>query len=304
MNYKHLHYFWTVLRTGSIARASEELHLTPQTLSGQIKQLEQRLGKPLLRKVGRGLEPTDAGRMVQRYADEIFAAGAALQDALGTGRDERWQATFRVGVVDSVPKSVASHVLEPCLAQLGGGRLVCHEGKLTALLASLAVHQLDMVVSDVPLPASVSVRAYSHLLGRTGTSFFAAPALLARSGWTLRRARARFAHCLGEMPVLLPGGDAALRARLDGWFRATGITPRVVAEFDDGALTKAFGRQGLGVFTGPAVLAAEIAAQYGVVCLATVDELAEEFYALSPERRITHPAVAAIRNAARHALFA
>jgi LysR family transcriptional activator of nhaA len=304
MNYKHLHYFWTVLRTGSIARASEELHLTPQTLSGQIKQLEQRLGRPLLRKVGRGLEPTDAGRMVQRYADEIFAAGAALQDALGAGRDDRWQATFRVGVVDSVPKSVASHVLEPCLAQLGGGRLVCQEGKLTALLASLAVHQLDMVVSDVPLPASVSVRAYSHLLGRTGTSFFAAPGLLERSGFTLRRARARFPACLGDLPVLLPGGDAALRPRLEGWFRAAGITPRVVAEFDDGALTKAFGRQGLGVFTGPAVLGAEIAAQYGVACLATVDELGEEFYALSAERRITHPAVAAIRNAARHALFA
>ncbi len=304
MNYKHLHYFWTVLRTGSIARASEELHLTPQTLSGQIKQLEQRLGRPLLRKAGRGLEPTDAGRLVQRYADEIFAAGAALQDALGSGRDERWQAAFRVGVAASVPKSVATHVLEPCLGAMDGGRLICHEGKLTALLASLAVHQLDMVVSDVPLPASVSVRAYSYLLGRTGTSFFAAPALLARHGWTLRRARARFPACLGELPVLLPGSDSALRPRLEGWFRAQGISARAVAEFDDGALTKSFGRQGAGVFTGPAVLAAEIAMQYGVVCLATVDELAEEFYALSPERRITHPAVAAIRTAARHALFA
>jgi len=304
MNYKHLHYFWTVLRTGSIARASEQLHLTPQTLSSQIKQLEQRLGRPLLRKAGRGLEPTDAGRMVQRYADEIFAAGAALQDALGSGRDERWQAAFRVGVADSVPKTVATHVLEPCLPHLGSGKLMCHEGKLTTLLASLAVHQLDMVVSDVPLPASVSVKAYSHLLGRTGTSFFAAPGLLARHGWTPRRARTRLAQCLGELPVLLPGGDTALRPRLDGWFRAQGITPRVVAEFDDGALTKAFGRQGMGLFTGPAVLAGEIAGQYGVVCLATVDELAEEFYALSAERRITHPAVAAIRNAARHALFA
>lgn len=303
MNYKHLHYFWTVLRTGSIARASEQLHLTPQTLSGQIKQLEQRLGKPLLRKVGRGLEPTDAGRVVQRYADEIFAAGAALQDALGSGRDERWHAAFRVGVADSVPKAVACHVLEPCLPLLEGGKLVCQEGKLTALLASLAVHQLDLVLSDVPLPASVSVRAYSHLLGRTGTSFFAAPELLARTGWTPRRAKARLAQCLAELPVLLPGADSALRARLDGWFRAQGITPRAVAEFDDGALTKAFGRQGLGAFTGPAVLADEIAAQYGVECLGTLDELPEEFYAISAERRITHPAVAAIKNAARHALF-
>ena len=303
MNYKHLHYFWTVLRTGSIARASEQLHLTPQTLSGQIKLLEERLGKPLLRKAGRGLEPTDAGRMVQRYADEIFSIGAALQEALATGRDGRAQATFRVGVVDSVPKSIACHVLEPGLASPEHGRLLCHEGKLTALLADLAVHRLDLVISDVPLPASLSVKAYTHLLGRTGVSFFASASLLARAGWTPRRARSRFPACLADLPFLMPSAETALRPRLDSWMRANGLEPPIAAEFDDGALTKAFGRRGLGVFAGPAVLAGEIEAQYGVLNLGTVATLLEEFYAISIERRITHPSIAAITETARHQLF-
>lgn len=305
MNYKHLHYFWTVLRAGSITRASAQLHLTPQTLSGQIKQLEARIGQPLLRKAGRGLEPTDTGRLVKRYADEIFAAGEALQQALqGAQAADAWRAALRVGVVDSVAKTIAGHVLQPGLDQLGGARLICHEGKLQALLAALAVHELDMVVSDVPLPAGMAVRAYSHLLGRTGTAFFAAPALLRRCGWTRRRAAGALTRCLGELPLMLPGADSALRLRLDGWLRAQGVTPRVVAEFDDGALAKAFGRQAAGAFTGPSVLAGEISAQYGVECLGHADDIVEEFYAISPERRITHPAVAAIRNAARHALFA
>jgi LysR family transcriptional activator of nhaA len=303
MNYRHLHYFWTVLRTGSIARASEQLHLTPQTLSGQIKHLEGRLGKPLLRKAGRGVEPTDAGRMVQRYAEEIFTLGSALQEALQTGRDERSQAVFRVGVADSVAKSIACHVLEPCLASPEHGRLLCHEGKLTALLSDLAVHRLDLVISDVPLPATLSVKAFTHLLGRTGVSFFAAPALITRAGWTPRRARARFPACLAELPLLMPSTGTALRPRLDAWLRDGGLTPSIAAEFDDGALTKAFGRRGLGVFAGPAVLAREIEEQYQVLCLGTAPALLEEFYAISIERRITHPAVAAITHAARGALF-
>jgi LysR family transcriptional activator of nhaA len=303
MNYKHLNYFWTVLRTGSIARAAERLHLTPQTLSGQIKQLEQRLGVPLLRKAGRGVEPTDAGRLVQRYAEEIFTLGSAMQEALQTGREGRTQSAFRVGVIDSVPKSIACHLVEPCLTPPGHGRLVCHEGKLTALLADLAVHRLDLVISDVPLPAGLSVKAFTHLLGRTQVSFFASAALLAGAGWTPRRARARFPACLAGLPLLMPSVGTALRPRLDAWLRDNGLSPPVAAEFDDGALTKAFGRQGLGVFAGPSVLADEICGQYQVQCLGTAPALVEEFYALSIERRITHPAVAAITTAARHELF-
>lgn len=303
MNYKHLHYFWTVLRTGSIARASAQLHLTPQTLSGQIKLLEERLGKPLLRKVGRGVEPTDTGRMVQRFADEIFSMGAALQEALLTGQEEHARGSLRVGVVDSVPKSIACHVLEPALAMPDRGRLVCVEGKLTALLAELAVHRLDLVVSDVPMPASLSVKAFTHLLGKTDICFFASPQLLQREGLTLRQARSGFPKCLGLLPWLMPNADSVLRPRLDAWLSDRAIPSRIVAEFDDGALTKAFGRQGYGVFAGPAILASEIEAQYQVVQLGTTHELMEEFYAISIERRISNPAVAAITAAARRELF-
>lgn len=304
MNYKHLFYVWTVLRTGSIARASEQLHLTPQTLSGQIKQLEDRLGKPLLRKSGRGLEATDAGRLVQRYADEIFTLGSALQEALSSGRDERWQPAFRVGVADSVPKSVACHVLEPALPVLTHAKLVCHEGKLPVLLAELAIHRLDLVISDVPLPTSLSIKAYTHLLGSSGMTFFAASGLLKREGLTLRRARASFPACLARLPLLMPGTDTAVRPRLERWLQQKALPVAVVAEFDDGALTKAFGRQGVGVFMGPTVLAAEIASQYDVEILGAATDLVEEFYAISIERRITHAAVAAITSSARSELFA
>lgn len=304
MNYKHLHYFWTVLRTGGIVRASEQLHLTPQTLSGQIKLLEARVGQPLLRKVGRGVEPTDAGRLVMRYVDEIFALGTSLQEALATGRDVRRTTVLRAGIADSVPKAVAFHVLEPAMALPEPPRLVCHEGGLTGLLGELAVHRLDLVVSDVPAPASLSVRVYTHLLGRSGVAFFAAPRLLQAAGWTLRRARKDFPACLASMPLLLSSTQTALRPRLDAWLRQHALMPMVAAEFDDSALLKAFGREGQGVFAAPAVLADEIAQQYQVQWLGTPDDLLEEFYAISVERRITHSAVAAITAAARGKLFA
>ncbi len=304
MNYKHLHYFWTVLNAGGIVRASEQLHLTPQTLSGQIKQLEQRLGQPLLRKAGRGVEPTDAGRLVMRYADEIFALGAALQDALASGRDPRRAALLRVGIADALPKAMAFHVLEPAMALPEPPQLVCHEGGLASLLGELAVHRLDLVLSDVPAPARLSVKVYTHLLGRTGIAFFAAPKLLKAAGLTVRRAQTSFPACLAQLPLLLPTSASALRARLDAWLRQQALMPTVAAEFDDSALLKAFGREGQGVFAAPAVLAQEIVQQHQVVLLGSPAELWEEFYAISVERRISHPAVAAITAAARGRLFA
>lgn len=304
MNYKHLHYFWTVLRAGGIVRASEQLHLTPQTLSGQIKQLEQRLGQPLLRKAGRGVEPTDAGRLVMRYADEIFALGGALQEALDSGRDLRRSSVLRVGIADALPKAMAFHVLEPAMALPEPPQLVCHEGGLTSLLAELAVHRLDLVVSDVPAPARLSVKVYTHLLGRTGVAFFAAPRLLAAAGMTAQGAQNAFPACLGQLALLLPTNASALRPRLDAWLRQRAIAPTVAAEFDDSALLKAFGREGQGVFAAPAVLAQEIMQQYQVVLLGCPADLWEEFYAISVERRISHPAVVAITTAARRKLFA
>ena len=303
MNYKHLHYFWTVLRAGGVVRASEQLHLTPQTLSGQIKLLEQRLGQPLLRKVGRGIEPTDAGRLVMRYADEIFSLGAALQEALDSGRDLRRATVLRVGIADALPKAMAFHVLEPEMALAEPPQLVCHEGGLTSLLGELAVHRLDLVLSDVPAPARLSVKVYTHLLGRTGIAFFAAPQLLKAAGLTARRAQSSFPACLAQMPLLLPTNASALRARLDAWLRQQALAPTVAAEFDDSALLKAFGREGQGVFAAPAVLAQEVMQQYQVTLLGQPVDVWEEFYAISVERRISHPAVAAITAAARGKLF-
>ena len=304
MNYKHLYYFWTVLRTGGIARASEQLHLTPQTLSGQIKQLEDRLGHALLRKAGRGVEPTEAGRLVMRYADEIFALGSSLEEALSAGRDTRRTAVLRVGIADAVPKAVAFHILEPATTLTDSPRLVCHEGGLTGLLGELAVHRLDVVISDVPAPSSLSVCVYTHLLGRTGVTFFAAPQLLESSGWTVSGAQLEFPDCLADMPILLPSSQTALRPRLDAWLRQHALAPSVAAEFDDSALLKAFGREGRGVFAAPAVLAKEIAQQYQVHWLGSSEDLVEEFYAISVERRITHPAMTVITAAARSKLFA
>ena len=233
MNYKHLHYFWTVLRAGGVVRASEQLHLTPQTLSGQIKQLEQRLGQPLLRKAGRGVEPTDAGRLVMRYADEIFALGASLQEALHSGRDLRRATVLRVGIADALPKAIAFHVLEPAMALPEPPQLVCHEGGMTSLLAELAVHRLDLVLSDVPAPARLSVKVYTHLLGRTGIAFFAAPQLLKAVGLTVRRpGRVRCTHRAGAgNRAAIPGDPAGPPGRFVGRVlchlgRAAHLTPR------------------------------------------------------------------------------
>lgn len=303
MNYKHLLYFRTVVRCGGVLRAAEELHLTAQTLSGQIKLLEERLGHALLRKSGRGVEPTEAGRLVMQYADEIFTLGGELEDALREGRSQPRAPVVRIGIVDSVPKAVGYHVVEPAIRMSPAPKLVCSEGKLAGLLGELAMRQIDLIVSDVPLPGNSGVRAFSHLLGRSGIAFFAAASLLSRHGMSLQQARKRFPAVLNELPLLMPGRDSGLRPRVEAYLRAAGAAPGIAAEFDDGALLKAFGREGLGVFPAPAVLAREISRQFQVEAIGTPKDLVEEFYAISIERRISHPAVAEITAAARTELF-
>jgi LysR family transcriptional regulator, transcriptional activator of nhaA len=304
MNYKHLHYFWTVVRAGGVLRASEQLHLSPQTLSGQIKLLEQRLGRPLLRKSGRAVEPTEAGRMVMQYADEIFTLGREMEDALRGGREAPRTPLLKVGFVDSVPKAIAYHLLEPALRLDPAPRLQCPEGKLASLMAELALRRVDLVISDVPLPGHIGVKAFTHLLGASPIAFFASATLLRVHASSVRKARARFPGCLAGLPMLLPAAESALRPRVDAWLRRHGLSPAIAAEFQDTALMKAFGREGLGVFPAPAVLAREISRQFQVERLGTPEDLVEEFYAISVERRITHPGVAAITEAARIELFA
>ena len=296
MNYKHLHYFWAAAKAGGIVRAGKQLHVSPQTLSGQIKLLEGRLGSALFRKSGRNLELTEPGRVALGYAEQIFALGAELEAKVGPARRGGQPVDFRVGIADAVPKSIAYRLLEPALAVSPQVRLVCHEGSFRELLGRLAVHRLDLVIADEPMGRQVSVKAYNHPLGSTAMSFFAAPALK-------RTLAGAFPQCLDGAPMLLQGATSALRQRFDFWLATHQLRPRVIGEFDDAALMQAFGGEGRGIFMAPSVLEAEVVAQYRVRVIGRSAELVEEFYAVSAERRITHPCIAAITGAAREQLF-
>ncbi|MBI2293198.1 MAG: transcriptional activator NhaR [Betaproteobacteria bacterium] len=296
MNFKHLHYFWRVAKTGGVARASEQLHLTPQTISGQIGLLADDLGVPLFAKSGRNLELTDAGRVAFGYAEDIFKLGSELEESLRTYPAGGRPVDFRVGVADVVPKTIAYRLIEPATRLPEPVRIVCREWKLDSLLEELAAHRLDLVIADAPIPPSVSVRAYNHRLGESGVSFFASARLF-------KSLKGKFPACLDGAPMLVPGDGAAVRPRLDRWRDANKLRLRVVGEFDDSALMKAFGQHGAGVFIGPTVLESEIKFQYRVKTLGRTEEIVEEFFAISVERRVTHPCVVAITGAARSRLF-
>jgi LysR family transcriptional regulator, transcriptional activator of nhaA len=297
MNFKHLHYFWAAATAGGVMRAGEQLHTTPQTLSGQIKLLEEHFGRKLFRKRGRHLELTDDGHVAMAYADDIFALGTELEAAMRQAAGSARTLDFRVGVADSVPKAVAYRLLEPSWSVPEPVRLICHEGKLRDLLAQLSVHRLDLVIADEPMSRHVSVKAFNHALGSTAMTFHCTREVKA----TLK---GRFPACLNSAPMLIQGASSAIRLRLEQWFVKHQLQPRIVGEFDDGALMKAFGREGRGVFLAPAVLERETCEQYGVQVLGRTDELLEEFFAISSERRINHPCVAAITTRARGQLFA
>ncbi len=297
MNYKHLQYFMQVAKTGSVLGASERLHVTPQTISGQISLLEDQLGTPLFAKSGRGLALTEAGRLALGYAEDIFSLGAELEQALREHPNSRPALEFRVGVADALPKPIAYRLVEPATRLDEPVRLVCREWKLDNLLAELALHRLDLVLSDAPMRSSVAVKAFSHLLGTSGQSFFAAPALAARY-------TQGFPECLEHAPLLMPAQDSATGQKLQSWFQAHAIHPQVVGEFDDSALATEFGRRGDGLFVGPTVLADDIERQLGMTAIGQADGVMVEYFAISVERRITHPCVVAITRSARQTLFA
>jgi len=291
MNYKHLHYFWVVAKHGSIARASDKLHLTPQTISGQLSLLEEHLGESLFTRVGRNLELTETGRLVLSYADEIFSLGGELEEIVRNLPAER-PTVFKVGVADVVPKSIAYRLLAPALQLPESVRIVCREGSVDTLLAELALHKVDLVIADGPIPSSVNVRGFNHFLGDCGITFFAT-ASLAR---TLAKT---FPQNLSGVPLLLPGEMTLVRHQLIEWLDAQHIYPQIVGEFDDSALMKAFGQTGTGVFIAPTPIADEVKKQYGVVSIGKSNKVREQFYAISVERKISHPAVAAITETAR-----
>ncbi len=295
LNYKQLHYFWKVAKTGSIARAAEQLRLAPQTISAQVGTLEEALGTELFRRVGRRLELTAAGQLTLSYADEIFQIGRELEEMV-RNRPGRSDMLLRVGVADVVPKSIAYRLLAPALDSAGRVRLICREDKLDRLFAELAIHKMDLVIADRPLPSDLGVKGYSHALGRTPIAFYAVRALA-------NRYRKDFPRSLQGAPMLIPSDGSTIRGALTRWLSEHQIEPRIVGEFDDTALMKAFGKAGAGIFPAPAILTDEIRSQYEAESIGRADSVTARYYAISIERKLTHPAVVAISEAAKADLF-
>ncbi|MBA4066599.1 MAG: transcriptional activator NhaR [Isosphaera sp.] len=294
LNYHHLHYFWVAAREGSVTRACEVLHLSQPTVSGQIRELEKAIKAPLFAKSGRGLVLTETGQAVFRYADDIFALGRELMD-LVTGRPVGQPVRLRVGVVDVLPKLIAHLLLEPALRLPDPVRVVCVEGKLDRLAAELTIHNLDVVLSDTPLPPTVKAKVYTHLLGESGVVVVGAPKLA-------EALKPGFPKSLDGAPFLLPTEGTVLRRSLDQWFDAQGVRPVVRGEFEDSALLKTFGRAGEGVFAVPAAAERDVRRHYGVRRVGRAAGLRERFYAVSVERKLKHPAVVAISEQARRSL--
>lgn len=291
LNYHHLLYFWVTAREGSITRASAVLNLTQPTISGQITALEEALGEQLFQKSGRGLALTEMGRIAFNYADEIFTLGRELRETFRgrpTGRPPR----LVVGIADVVPKLVAFRLIEPAFRMTQKVEVVCEEDEPQRLFGRLATHEIDVVISDAPLPAGASVKAYNHLLGESAIALFAAPEVASRY-------RRGFPESLAGAPLLLPAAGTEVRRMLDQLFESLDIQPDLVAEFQDSALMKICGQAGLGIFPAPAAIAKRIVQQYGVRQVGTLPEARERFYVVSPERRIKHPAVLAITESGR-----
>ncbi len=295
LNYHHLLYFYTVASEGTIAKASETLRLAQPTISGQLRVLEDRLGEKLFQRKGRRLVLTEVGHTVYRYAQEIFSVGRELQAALA-GRAVERPMRLAAGISDVVPKLIAHRILEPALEAERPVQLLCLEGRTETLLAELASMELDLVLSDAPMPPGLPVKAFSHLLGTSTLSFYAAPALA-------KKLKRRFPQSLDGVPMLLPLANSVPRRALDTWFAGLGFAPRIAGEFQDSALMKVFGQAGAGVFAAPTAVEADVKARYAVMPLGEVAELTETYYAITPERRIKNPAVVQLREQARRTLF-
>jgi LysR family transcriptional activator of nhaA len=288
LNYRHLYYFWVVAKEGSVTRAAERLDVAVQTISAQLALLEQSVGKSLLAPQGRRLTLTEAGRVALGYADQIFLLGEQLQDALAdTGVDRTLRLT--VGISDSLPKLISVRLLEAALGLPQKVKLVCFEDRFESLLGDLSVHKLDVVLTDRPVPSGATLRVFSHLLGESEITLFGAPALA-------KKYRSGFPGSLAGAPLLLPTRNNAIRARLDHWFETNELRPDVVGEFDDNALLNTFGRSGLGLFPAPSALASDVQEQFDAVAVGEIP-VREQFYAISNERKIKHPAIDAILSA-------
>ncbi|HXV68425.1 MAG TPA: transcriptional activator NhaR [Nitrospira sp.] len=295
LNYHHLLYFWSVAKHGTVAKACEELRLAQPTISAQIRVLEDTLGEKLFVRSGRRLVLTEMGRVAFKYAEDIFSLGHDLMNTikgLGSGRPVR----LAVGIVDVVPKLVASQLLKSAFTYSPSIRMVCWEDKLDKLLADLAIHGLDLVIADTPAPPTIKVKAYNHLMGESGVTLFATRTLT-------RRYRRNFPQSLRGAPILLPTSNAMLRRQMDEWLARHDLRPTLIGEFEDSATLKAFGQEGYGLFPGSTVMEEEICRQYRVHVVGQLNSLKQHFYAITVERRLTHPAVLAVVRSARRELL-
>lgn len=288
MNLKHLFYFWKVAKHGGVVRAAEAIHISPQTLSGQIKLLEDRIGTALFKRQGRSLELTEAGKLALEYANEMFTLGAELDQVLRQYPHGR-AIEFRVGVSDALPKSLAYRLLRPAIKLDEPVRIVCREWRIDRLLAELALHRLDLVISDTPVPANIEVKAYSHKLGESGVTFMAHPKLAKQS-------KLPFPKNLEQLPLLLPGEDSAMRKAINEWLDQQQLRISIAGEFDDAALMAAFGREQVGAFPIPTALATEFLQDKTIVRVGTTDTIQIKYFALTIKRRMTHPCVMAITS--------
>jgi LysR family transcriptional regulator, transcriptional activator of nhaA len=293
LNYHHLRYFWVVAREGSIARACVRLHVSQPTISGQLRELETSLGGPVFIRRGRELEMTPLGQTLLPYADDIFAAGRDLVRAISSGVSANQAVKISIGISDQLPKLASYRLIEPALKGADKIHLICSEDKPRRLFAELAVHALDVVLSDIPLDASLGVRGHNHLLGESPIAFFIAKRLATAP---LKKG---FPATLASVPLLLPSTDSPLRHALDDWFMQHQLIPQIAGEFGDSALLKSFGQAGVGAFAGPAAISDEICQQYEVSELGRAEQVKERWYAVSLEKRLTNPAVIAITRAAR-----
>lgn len=289
LNFRHLYYFWVVAKEGSITRAADRLDVAVQTISAQLSLLEQSVGKALLAPQGRRLVLTEAGRIALAYADQIFLLSEQMMDTLAIS-DTEHSMRLTVGISDSVPKLITSHLLEAALALPQRVRLVCYEYPLDNLLADLALHKLDVVLTDRPVPSGTNMRVFSHLLGESEITLFGLPALAERYA-------PGFPASLNGAPLLLPTRNNAIRGRIEHWLDMNNVRVDVVGEFDDNALLNTFGRNGMGLFPADSALAKDVHDQFGAVPVGAMSSVKEQFYAISNERKIKHPAVEAILSA-------
>ena len=295
INFKHLRYFWVVANEGSIAKASEKLHITPQTISGQLSLLEASLNNRLFERQGRGLKLTETGRVVLSYADKIFDLGRELSDVL-RGVPNVGPSEFIVGAASTLPKTIVQKIIEPGLQISQDIALTSLEGPVDMLLADLAIHKVDLVLSDTPLTGALSIKAYNHKLGESGLTFFAAPALASKYA-------KNFPHSLHHAPILMPTKQYAIRQQIDYWLADQQIYPLIKGQFDDSGLMKSFGQAGLGICFMPTIIAEEVCKNFGVEIIGETRDVTQKFFAISAERKVKHPAVSAICDNARNSLF-